>query len=566
MNAHPWRAALSSLIWLVLCSPAAAQELDATIALKARESFLLRVAPDVQSVQAQATVDTCTRVTVDIYAIVEGVTTTVHGPLGQAIDSTTIANFGGEYFEQYYPERPASPFAWPLPSDGLLQSFSFPSLGPGVYTVTIDASPVFLANPAQGQMPLFVVVTTDSDLQAATFVMSSRLPVGTGQIVCVAALNGAAAAANSSVALTIRGPDGPNVEVVALDDGISADGAAGDGIYSAVFVPDEAGEYLVRGIVTGTTAAGIAYRRVDSCKFSAVTQDARFGAGAITFQGIDDNANTYIDRLVVTAPVEVFIAGDYVLSGLIRTPTGEPLVARGTATFQPGVTTMEASIGAAQVIAHGEAGPYTLVELDLSRSLPEDEYVVDRLLDLDLETDPYTMLEFERPAIELTGTIIDYGVDTDNDGLWNRLVVRIGVRCRVAGNYAFSCDLGDSCGETIVFATGQATFTAGASEQFAQVEFDGDLIGRRGVDGFFEVRNLLMYGASASLIIGHAGQTGSHTAAAFECYVPLWDCNDNGVPDACDLAAGLGTDLNYDGVFDECCPPGSWTRVVGGPE
>ena len=34
-----------------------------------------------------------------------------------------------------------------------------------------------------------------------------------------------------------------------------------------------------------------------------------------------------------------------------------------------------------------------------------------------------------------------------------------------------------------------------------------------------------------------------------------FDCNGNGVPDACDLAAGTSLDLDADGVPDECQVP-----------
>lgn len=318
--------------------------------------------------------------------------------------------------------------------------------------------------------------------------------------------------------------------------------------------------------MTGTTPGGIAYRRVDSCHFNVVPRDARFAEGAVVFEGVDDDANQLIDRLVVSAPIEVLVAGEYALSGLIERPSGEPLVAWGTATFEPGAASMQASIRAEEVLYWGEYGPFTLVELELSRILPEDEYIVDRLALLDIQTPAYGLNNYERAALELTGTIIDYGLDLDNDGLWDRLVVRVGVRCAQAGLYAYSYDVADACGGTISFATGHATFAASEAEQFAQLTFDGGLIGLRGIDGPYRIRNMLMYGPSESLAAsGTIGETGTYAATAFECFTPPWDCNNNGVPDACDLAAGIGTDLNYDGILDECCPPGTWTAMPDGP-
>lgn len=188
-------AALSSL--------APAQELEAGIALKSGESFLLRVAPEVQTAQAQATVDSCSWVTIEIYAVVEGLATTILGPGGQVINPQTIGGFGGEHSAEYFPERGNSPLIGPIPSDAFRESFHFPTLGPGPYTVSVDATQLFQAVPGQEHTPIFVVVSTDSDVRTAALVSSPRLPAQSAQVICVAVVNDAAAAANATVALTI---------------------------------------------------------------------------------------------------------------------------------------------------------------------------------------------------------------------------------------------------------------------------------------------------------------------------------------------------------------------------
>jgi hypothetical protein len=51
-------------------------------------------------------------------------------------------------------------------------------------------------------------------------------------------------------------------------------------------------------------------------------------------------------------------------------------------------------------------------------------------------------------------------------------------------------------------------------------------------------------------------QPGSNTAVAFLVeYADAVDCNQNGSPDARDIALGTSTDTNSDGVPDECAPP-----------
>ena len=46
----------------------------------------------------------------------------------------------------------------------------------------------------------------------------------------------------------------------------------------------------------------------------------------------------------------------------------------------------------------------------------------------------------------------------------------------------------------------------------------------------------------------------SSTADVTLAYVSSEDCNGNGVPDSCDVAAGTSLDANGDGVPDECQP------------
>ena len=41
------------------------------------------------------------------------------------------------------------------------------------------------------------------------------------------------------------------------------------------------------------------------------------------------------------------------------------------------------------------------------------------------------------------------------------------------------------------------------------------------------------------------------------------DCNQNGTPDECDIAAKTSLDANGDGVPDECQPPPVRCRVCG---
>ncbi|MHC4092515.1 MAG: proprotein convertase P-domain-containing protein, partial [Planctomycetota bacterium] len=50
----------------------------------------------------------------------------------------------------------------------------------------------------------------------------------------------------------------------------------------------------------------------------------------------------------------------------------------------------------------------------------------------------------------------------------------------------------------------------------------------------------------------HAGQFESWSLTFIPAGVPEEDCNDNGIPDECDIASGASQDLNTNGIPDEC--------------
>lgn len=84
-----------------------------------------------------------------------------------------------------------------------------------------------------------------------------------------------------------------------------------------------------------------------------------------------------------------------------------------------------------------------------------------------------------------------------------------------------------------------------------------------------------------SLIIGAAGHSVPGAAVAGAVYFPMFsiggfvDCNGNLVDDSCDLAMGTATDVNHNGILDECeavgtvyCTPnapnstGTWSKIL----
>jgi hypothetical protein len=128
------------------------------------------------------------------------------------------------------------------------------------------------------------------------------------------------------------------------------------------------------------------------------------------------------------------------------------------------------------------------------------------------------------PALALTGAYADYGVDENSDGLYERLVVKVGVQAATAGSYGLQARLaadGDAGREELTHAEASVTLPAGVS--FVELSFPGSAIGGAGLDGPYHVINLLFVKMASGLpvdlanavALGHACQTAGYTADQF---------------------------------------------------
>ncbi len=93
-------------------------------------------------------------------------------------------------------------------------------------------------------------------------------------------------------------------------------------------------------------------------------------------------------------------------------------------------------------------------------------------------------------ALALTGSYADWGADTNGDGLYEQLIIRVGVQVTETGSYALSGLLVDTDGGAIASAYISRTLTGGA--HFLDLAFDGAAIGGRGLDGPYLLTDLTL--------------------------------------------------------------------------
>jgi len=395
---------------------------------------------------------------------------------------------------------------------GVNYVFTIDSPIPGLWSYVIDA-----AQPTTQDVPIFVQMYSDSPIRAAVMGGGTDYTVGQEMTLAVFIMNDMALLDGYSAQGTVN-LDQPNAPAIPLnfdDDGNPGDAVAADGISTARFTPQETGRYWFRGRINGTDNNGNQFTRSLISSFRAVAPKASF-TGHFTDQGIDLDNDGYFDVLSIVMPMDVAEAGDYIQHVTITTAGGSSLTAVSRAQMGLGFGTIETRFAAKDLRALGEDGPYNVSNALLEYVAQEDSYRVNRLEDLG-QTGLWTLSQFQRDPIELTGALNSYGTDLDGNGLFDLLTVNVGLDLRRSGYYQWSGRLIDSSGTELGFVAGAGDLNAGQNS--VALEFAGQPIGENGIDGPYQLSNLIVFDNYDSLTGNRAGQTAAFLASQFEGYV-----------------------------------------------
>jgi len=496
---------LSTLI-LTAFTQARAQQGESTFQLRAAQYKLSRLAATRATDEADFTIDQCGVVTVDIIATVDGVGTTVETPSGQIISPATAANFGGGFESLQGNDAPDGPSILPAASRGFHSIYTFAFQGAGAYKVHFQA-PAGLSQ----EVPVFTEVTTDSPVRAKLFATEPVLVQGRSAVLAAALLDGQTPVAGANVFVLVNPPSGPTVNLTLRDDGGPADGAAGDGLYCGEFTPDTAGTYHALAVITGTTVGGVSFTRETAAEFSVINPPSRL-AGTAPDHGVDDNGDGLLDRVVFDVATQTTTAGHYRAFVHLKTAGGQSIVGSSDADLQAGAGTLPVSVGADQLRATGENGPYTVESVELDSIGADGASPCDRL-DNPGQTQAYLLSQFQRKPLILTGVTTDQGVDDNNNGRFDRLLVTVQVNVLYAGFYSWNMKLADQGGRQIGFSSSAGFLNSGLNN--LTFTFDGSAIGSTGANGPFRLSDLLLFGPK-SIVVPDAGQTQAYRSIQFE--------------------------------------------------
>ncbi len=498
-------------------TPASAQGTAPTLQLSLQNQLVAvdRLAPGSTTATAVFPVDALgTQLVLDINTSISNLQTSISVPGGQTITQANVATFGGSFSTFEGALAADEPTFSALARPGFHHLYVFNAPAAGSYTVNLDGG----AGLAQEIAVLSTLIST-SPVAAALFTTADTVTVGAPVVIGYALFSGSAPVTGASVTASLLSDTGESASVTLLDDGAGADVAAADGIYSGSYVPLAAGTFGISAVATGTTPQTGAFTRGGGAQFLAVPPSALI-AGTFTEVGIDTNGNSLFDLLRISIALNIVNAGDYVTQVTLRPAGGEAIVASANATLVVGASSVPVDFPALAFVTEGSGGPYAVERVEVTFVDPVLGPVpADNASNLG-NTQAYTLTQFERDPIVLTGVIEDQGFDDNGNGQFDRFRVRVGVDLLEDGFYSWSFKLARATGEEIVFAANSATFGINnlvPGAQLLEVEFDGLAIGQTGANGPFRITDLLIEGpGGANLVRTEVGQTGAYTSPQFE--------------------------------------------------
>ena len=310
-------------------------------------------------------------------------------------------------------------------------------------------------------------------------------------------------------------PGGGSTGVVLRDDGTNGDATAADGIYSGLrSVVSEPGLHRVVFVAEGVDASGHRFSRETFGLATVSNGQAR--VTGFRDVGNDTNGNGYYDELVIQADVNADAGGSYHFLAVVTDSAGHAHQVSVRQMLAAGDNTVSLVFDGKVFYRNRTDGPYTLSSLRIAQENDIDLLPTNDLDDV-YATGPYGYPEFEHEQIQLTGTGLALGVDSNGNGLYDSMDVAVDVELAQAGYYQWSAQLSDRTGTKLGFYSGSSYFDGGRN--LFLFNFDGEPIGKNGEDGPYYVTDLLAFGGNASIVAEQAFKAEPFLASQFEGYV-----------------------------------------------
>jgi uncharacterized repeat protein (TIGR01451 family) len=395
---------------------------------------------------------------------------------------------------------------------GILEVYNFSAPETGMWTVEISAPSVTEPSGLAGY-----AVSGWLENPAITFVGAVERPsIHAGETLRFLGTvdNGGAPLTGASVIARVALPDNTLRDVSLRDDGADGDTLANDGVYTgALSETTQPGTYRIAFNASRSTAPGAPAFSREDFTIATVSRSASTISGPFQDFGLDTDADGLFNQLVVQVGVNATVAANYRVLAVLTDSAGNTHNASVLMSLNAGQQTVPLRFDGESIFRNRVDGPYRLTSVILSEEGDLDILPVDERVDVH-QTAGYSFGQFQHAAISLTGNGSTTGIDNDGNGLFNLLRVGVEVEIINPGLYRWSARLADSNGTEIGFSAGSGFFNSGLN--IMNFTFNGEPIGRNGVDGPYFIRGLILFGAGDSLVASDAFTTSALRASQFE--------------------------------------------------
>ncbi len=264
------------------------------------------------------------------------------------------------------------------------------------------------------------------------------------------------------------------------------------------------GPYIVRvGLSDAADMVGVAdfttqpYKHLDF-------QGSLFEMQSIGDSGVDSDALPGYNLLRIAVKGNMLAVGEVHAQGQLFAGGTFLADAAVTVSLGPGSQILHLDFPGDAIAASGLDGPYTVYLSFWDGSNSTNQIYT---------TGVYKHTDFQLPVASFTGSIMDTGIDSDGDGLYEQLEVKVEVVAIVPGTYSIGAILEDGSGNRIDTAETKVKLSRMPSE--IALRFSGTAISRHGADGPYQVV-LGLKDATDNEVMGQRYATSAYSGKSFQ--------------------------------------------------
>jgi hypothetical protein len=407
-------------------------------------------------------------------------------------------------------------FHWSAKADGFSALFA-----PGLQSVTVsnDHAPSgsyrFKITPATSLSSIHVEVTELSGLSGQLILGPPNLTVEANKpfpVIAVVQRSGVLLS-DADATLSVLDKDGHLVlSTPLLDDGVSPDTGAHDGVYSRAITLASDGHFPLKADISWTDQMTGRQYRGSLFNNLAIRSPKVHPSGGFSERTLDEDNDGYIDALVLTfAESAPRVSGKYSLTVVLENNSGNTTIP-ATSLADNDLLPLSVKIPYDRLKSLGEDGPYFVKALNIWSG----SEIIGHWENFGA-TKAYKLSDLERRNTLITGLAGDSGIDSDGDGRFEKLKVDMVIDVVLPGYYGVSADIKSADKNSFGEYSIQSIYL-NKGKNTVSLYFLGSDIGITGIDGPYLIGNAFVYPnftARASILVDIVGQTGVYQCSQF---------------------------------------------------